>query len=145
MSLRLDYKAAAPDGMRGLYATHAYATTHLPRPLLDLLWLRISQINGCAYCVDLHSREATERGADTRKVHNVAVWWESPLFDPREKAAFAYAEAVTRLPDQRVSDAAYDAAAAQFGPKEMADLTIAIALMNALNRMAISVRQGPPA
>jgi AhpD family alkylhydroperoxidase len=145
MSLRLDYKTAAPEGVRGLFAPHAYVTAQVPRPLLDLVWLRVSQINGCAYCIDLHSREAIEHGAAQRKVHNVAGWWESPLFDARERAALAYAEAVTRLTDQRVSDAAYDAAAAQFGPKEMADLTIAIALMNAMNRMAISFRQGPPA
>ena len=145
MSLRLDYKAAAPEGVRGLYTPHAYVTAHVPRPLLDLVWLRVSQINGCAYCIDLHSREAVEHGAAQRKVHNVAGWWESPLFDMRERTALAYAEAVTRLTGQRVPDDIYDAAAAQFGPKELADLTIAIALMNAMNRMAISFRQGPPA
>ena len=145
MSLRLDYKAAAPEGVRGLFASHTYAVANVPRPLLDLVWLRVSQINGCAYCIDLHSREAAEHGASQRKVHNVAGWWESPLFDAREQAALAYAEAVTRLTGQRVPDDAYDAAAAQFGPKELADLTIAIALMNAMNRMAISFRQGPPA
>lgn len=145
MSRRLDYKAAAPEGVRGLYAPHAYVTASVPRPLLDLVWLRISQLNGCAYCIDLHSREAAEHGAPQRKIHNVAGWWESPLFDARERAAFAYAEAVTRLTEQRVADAAYDAAAAQFEPKALVDLTIAIALMNAMNRMAISFRQGPPA
>ena len=145
MSLRLDYKAAAPEGVRGLYTPHAYVTAHVPRPLLDLVWLRVSQINGCAYCIDLHSREAAEHGASQRKVHNVAGWWESPLFDERESAAFAYAEAVTRLPGQRVPDDVYDAAAARFGHKELTDLTIAIALMNAMNRMAITFRMAPSA
>ena len=145
MSLRLDYKSIAPEGIRGLFAPHAYATANVPRPLLDLVWLRVSQINGCAYCIDLHSREAVEHGAAQRKVHNVAGWWESPLFDMRERTALAYAEAVTRLTGQRVPDDIYDAAAAQFGPKELADLTIAIALMNAMNRMAIGFRQAPPA
>ena len=145
MSLRLDYKAAAPEGIRGLYAPHAYVTTHVPRPLLDLVWLRVSQINGCSYCIDLHSREAVEHGASQRKVHNVAGWWESPLFDARERAALAYAEAVTRLTGQHVPDDIYAAAAAQSGNKELVDLTIAIVLMNAMNRMAITFRQGPPA
>jgi len=145
MSLRLDYRKAAPDGIKSLFAAHPYVTAAVPRPLLDLVWLRVSQINGCAYCIDLHSREAVEHGASQRKVHNVAGWWESPLFDAAERAALAYAEAVTRLTEQRVADAAYEAAAAEFAPKALADLTIAITLMNAMNRMAISFRQGPPA
>ncbi len=145
MSLRLDYKKTAPEGAKALFGIHGYMTQTVPRPLLDLVWLRISQINGCAYCVDLHSREAATLGAPQRKINNVATWWEAPLFDARERAALAYAEAVTRLTDQRVPDAVYDAAAAQFPGKEIADLTIAIAVMNAWNRMAISFRQGPPA
>lgn len=145
MSLRLDYKKTAPEGARALFGIHDYMVTSVPRPLLDLVWLRVSQINGCAYCVDLHSRVAAELGAPQRKIHNIATWWESPLFDERERAALAYAEAVTRLPDQRVADDAYNAASAHFPGKEIADLTIAIAVMNAWNRMAISFRQGPPA
>ena len=145
MSLRLDYKKIAPEGAKALYGMHGYMTQTVPRPMLDLVWLRISQINGCAYCVDLHSRVAAELGADQRKINNIATWWESPLFDARERAALAYAEAVARLPGQKVSDDVYDAAAAQFPGKEIADLTIAIAVMNAWNRMAISFRQGPPA
>lgn len=145
MSLRLDYRKTAPEGARALFGIHDYMTQSVPRPLLDLVWLRISQINGCAYCVDLHSRVAAELGAPQRKINNIATWWESPLFDDRERAALAYAEAVTRLPDQRVADDVYGAAAALFPGKAIADLTIAIAVMNAWNRMAISFRQGPPA
>lgn len=145
MSLRLDYRKAAPEDARALFGIHDYMTQTVPRPLLDLVWLRISQINGCAYCVDLHSRVAAELGAPQRKINNIATWWESPLFDQREHAALAYAEAVTRLPGQKVPDDVYDAAVALFPGKQIADLTIAIAVMNAWNRMAISFRQGPPA
>lgn len=145
MSLRLDYKNAAPEGAKALFGMHGYMARTVPQPLLYLVWLRISQINGCAYCVDQHSREAAAAGAPQRKIHNVATWWESPLFDERERAALAYAEAVTRLPGQRVADEVYEAAAGHFPGKEIADLTIAIAVMNAWNRVAISFRQGPPA
>lgn len=145
MSLRLSYKTVAPDGYKALFGIHGYMTQTVPRPLLDLVWLRVSQINGCAYCVDLHSQQAAEHGAPQRQVHNVATWWESPLFDGRERAALAYAEAVTRLSAQKVPDDVYEAAAAQFSDKELVDLTIAIATMNAWNRMAITFRQGPPA
>lgn len=145
MSLRLDYKKIVPEGAKALFGIHDYMTRSVPRPLLDLVWLRISQLNGCAYCVDLHSRVAAELGASQRKINNVATWWESPLFDERERAALAYAEAVTRLTDQKVADDVYDAAARRFPGREIADLTIAIAVMNAWNRMAISFRQGPAA
>lgn len=145
MTLRLDYKTIAPDGAKALFGIHGYVTKSVPRPLLDLVWLRVSQVNGCAYCVDLHSREAAEHGATQRKINHVAAWWESPLFDAREQAAMAYAEAVTRLPGQKVPDDVYDLAARHFSDRELADLTISVAVMNAWNRMAISFRQGPPA
>jgi AhpD family alkylhydroperoxidase len=145
MSLRLDYKKIAPEGAKALFGIGAYMMQAVPRPLLDLVWLRVSQINGCAYCVDLHSREAAAHGAPERKIHHVAIWWESPLFDAREQAALAYAETVTRLPGQKVTHDVYAAAARHFTDRELVDLTIAIAVMNAWNRMAISFRQGPPA
>lgn len=145
MSRRLDYKKAAPEGAKALFGMHSYMVQTVPRPLLDLVWLRVSQINGCAYCVDMHSRDAAKFGAPERKIHHVATWWESPLFDEPEQAALAYAEAVTRLFGQKVPDDVYEAAAARFPGKGIADLTIAIAVMNAWNRMAISFRQGPSA
>lgn len=145
MSLRLNYKSIAPEGAKALFGMHGYMTSTVARPLVYLVWLRVSQINGCAYCVDLHSREAVEHGATQRQVNHVAIWWESPLFDNKTRAALAYAEAVTRLPDQTVPDEVYAAAAAQFSEKELVDLTIAIAVMNAWNRMAITFRQGPAA
>lgn len=145
MTQRLDYKAASPDSAKALFAIGAHLMRAVPRPLLDIVWLRVSQINGCAYCVDLHSREAKQHGASDRQLHHVAIWWESPLFDAAERAALRYAEAITRLTDQRVPEEVYAEAAAQFPPALLTDLTMAIATMNAWNRMAITFRQGPPA
>lgn len=145
MTQRLDYHRISPDGVKSLFGSHAHMTKAVPRPLLDILWLRISQINGCAYCVDLHSREAREHGSTDRKLHHVATWWESPLFDDQECAALAYAEAVTRLEHQRVADDVYEPLKAQFDERTIVELTIAIASMNAWNRVAIAMRKGAPA
>jgi AhpD family alkylhydroperoxidase len=145
MTQRLDYRSLSPDGVKGLFAGQPYLIKALPRPLLDIVWIRVSQINGCAYCVDQHVKDAIQHGAAERKLHHVAIWWESPLFDDRERAALAYAEAVTRLEHQRVADDVYEAAKAQFDERSLTDLTIAIAAMNAWNRLAIAVRKGAPA
>lgn len=144
MTQRLDYHRLSPEGVKGLFGGHAHMTATIPRPLLDLLWLRVSQINGCAYCVDLHSREAREHGASDRKLYHVATWWESPLFDASERAALAYAEAVTRLDNQRVADAAYEPLKAHFDDRMIVELTIAIASMTAWNRLAIAMKKGAP-
>lgn len=145
MTQRLNYHALSPEGTKGLFGGHAHMTSAVPRPLLDLLWLRVSQINGCAYCVDQHSREAKEHGADDRKLHHVAIWWESPLFDEKERAALAYAEAVTRLEQQRVANEAYEPLKTLFDDRMIVELTIAIASMNAWNRVAIAMKKGAPA
>ncbi|WP_298721098.1 carboxymuconolactone decarboxylase family protein [uncultured Ferrovibrio sp.] len=145
MTQRLDYRALSPEGIKGLFAGHAHMAATVPRPLLDILWVRISQINGCAYCVDQHSREAKEHGASDRKLHHVAIWWESPLFDEKERAALAYAEAVTRLEHQRVPDAVFEPLKGLFDDRMIVELTIAIATMNAWNRLAIAMKKGAPA
>lgn len=145
MTQRLDYRALSPDGVKGLGASQPYLIKALPRPLLDIVWIRVSQINGCAYCVDLHVKDALQHGATERKLHHVAIWWESPLFDDKERAALAYAEAVTRLEHQRVSDDVFEVASAQFDDRTLTDLTLAIAVMNAWNRLAIAMRMGAPA
>lgn len=145
MTQRLDYQKLSPEGIKGLFGGHSHMTSTVPRPLLDMVWLRVSQINGCAYCVDLHSREAKDHGASDRKLHHVAIWWESPLFDAAERAALNYAEAMTRLEHQQVSDAAYDAVKANFDDRMVVELTVAIASMNAWNRLAIAMKRGAPA
>jgi len=146
MTLRMNYTAASPDGMRALGAVHTYVRqSGLPVPLVDLVYLRISLINGCAYCIDTHTRDLLKAGVAAEKITLVPVWREGgALFDERERAALAWAETVTRVAETNVPEEDYKAAAVVFGEKELADLTIAIGLMNAYNRMAISFRATPP-
>jgi AhpD family alkylhydroperoxidase len=110
------------------------------------VFLRVSQINGCAHCIDLHSRDLIKGGMSVDKVLLVPVWHEAAyLFSDQERAALAWAEEVTRVCETHASDEAYAAASGAFEPRDLADLTIAIAAMNAFNRMGISYRQKPAA
>ena len=145
MSLRLDYNAASPEGIRALRRVDGYLlNSGLSKRLLELVYLRISQINGCAYCINKHSGSLLKGGMDLEKVLLVGVWREADdLFDKVERAALAWAESVTRVADTNVPDSDYQAAAAVFDEKQLADLTIAIATMNAYNRLAISFRVPP--
>ncbi|RWD29852.1 MAG: carboxymuconolactone decarboxylase family protein [Mesorhizobium sp.] len=147
MSQRMNYYAASPAGMKALGAVYAHVRqSGLPSRLIDLVFLRVSQINGCAYCIDSHSSDLLKGGLPVEHLVLVAVWPEAgQIFDEQEKAALAWAEVVTRLGDRGVPDDAYSAAAAAFGEKQLADLTIAISLMNAYNRVAISFRATPMA
>jgi AhpD family alkylhydroperoxidase len=147
MTHRLDYNAATPAGMRALGAVHAHvARSGLPKRLINLVYLRVSQINGCAYCIDMHSRDLLAEGMTIETLVLVPVWRESgALFDDTERAALAWAESVTRVAETGVPDAEFEAAAAAFDDTQLADLTIAIGLMNAYNRMAISFRAPPAA
>jgi AhpD family alkylhydroperoxidase len=147
MSQRMNYNAASPTGMKALRGVHGYVRqSGLPSRLVDLVFLRVSQINGCAYCIDMHSRDLLKAGLPVEHLVLVAAWPEAGnVFDEQERAALAWAEVVTRLGDQGVPDSAFEAAAAAFDEKQLADLTIAIALMNAYNRIAISFRATPMA
>jgi AhpD family alkylhydroperoxidase len=147
MTARQDYVAATPLGMKALGQVHTFIErSGLPKRLVYLVYLRVSQINGCAYCIDMHSRDLREEGMTIDELVLVPVWREGgTLFDERERAALGWAETVTRVAVTGVPDTDYDEAAAVFGPTELADLTIAIGLMNAYNRMAISFRTPPAA
>jgi AhpD family alkylhydroperoxidase len=147
MTHRMDYNAATPAGMKALGGVYRHIThSGLPKTLVDLVYLRISQINGCAYCIDMHSRDLLKEGVSVEKLVLVPAWREGgPLFDETERAALAWAETVTRVAETGVPDADYEAAAAAFDQKQLADLTISIGLMNAYNRMAISFRATPAA
>ena len=142
---RMDYNAAAPAGVKALGGVHGYvAQSGLPKVLVNLVYLRVSQINGCAYCIDMHSHDLLKEGVAIEKIVLVPAWREGgALFDETERAALAWAETVTRVAETGVPDADYEAAAAVFDRKQLADLTIAIGLMNAYNRMAISFRTPP--
>ena len=146
MQPRLDFAKAAPEGARMLAQLHGYvAKSGLDPALIDLVYLRISQINGCAYCVDLHWRDAMKKGVEPRKLNAVAAWEEMPFFSPGERAAFAWAESLTLVAATKAPDAIYEAARAQFSDKELADLTYAIAVMNAYNRLGVGFRKLPAA
>jgi AhpD family alkylhydroperoxidase len=147
MSKRLDYSQIAPAGVKALGGVYGYVMqSNLPAVLVDLVYLRISQINNCAYCLDMHTRDLLKKGQKIEKLALVQAWAEgSNLFDARERAALAWAETVTRVAETGVPDEAYQAARAVFEERELVDLTIAIGLMNVYNRMAISFRNPPQA
>jgi AhpD family alkylhydroperoxidase len=147
MSARLDYNKAAPAGIKALGTVYGYVTqSGLSPVLVDLVYLRVSQINNCAFCLDMHTRDLLKKGQSIEKLALVQAWREAgKLFDDRERAALAWAETVTRVAETAVPDEAYEAAHAVFSEKELVDLTIAIGLMNTYNRMAISFRNPPQA
>jgi len=144
---RLDYAKIAPAGMKTLGSVYGYIVqSGLPRLLVNLVYLRTSQINGCAYCIDMHSRDLIKDGLAVDKLVLVQAWREAgSLFDTRERAALAWTETVTRVADTTVPDADFQAASAVFSEKELVDLTIAIGMMNAYNRMSIGFRVPPRA
>lgn len=147
MSKRLDYNQIAPAGAKALGGVHAYVMqSGLDAALVELVFLRVSQINNCAYCLDMHTRDLLKKGVAIEKLALVQAWDEGGnLFDARERAALAWAETVTRVATTGVPDADYHAARAVFEERELVDLTIAIGLMNAYNRLAISFRSTPQA
>ncbi|WP_334382458.1 MULTISPECIES: carboxymuconolactone decarboxylase family protein [unclassified Bradyrhizobium] len=147
MSKRLDCNQIASAGVKALGGVHGYVMqSGLSPELVELVYLRISQINNCAYCLDMHTRDLLKKGEKIEKLALVQAWAEAGnLFDERERAALAWAETVTRVADTGVPDQAYQAARAVFEERELVDLTIAIGLMNAYNRMAISFRNTPQA
>jgi len=147
MSKRLDYNQIAPAGAKALGGVYGYVMqSSLPTALVELVYLRISQINNCAYCLDMHTRDLLKKGQKVEKLALVQAWAEAGnLFDERERAALAWAETVTRVAETGVPNDAYEAARAVFEERELVDLTIAISLMNAYNRMAISFRNTPHA
>jgi AhpD family alkylhydroperoxidase len=147
MTQRLNYTTIAPAGVKALGGVHAYiAQSNLPAQLVNQVYLRVSQINGCAYCIDMHSRDLLKGGLAVEKLVLVPAWREAgSLFDSRERAALAWAETVTRVADTAIPDGEFESASAAFSEKELADLTIAIGLMNAYNRLAIGFRNPPKA
>lgn len=147
MTKRLDYAQIAPAGVKALGGVYSYIMqSSLPPVLVDLVYLRVSQINNCAYCLDMHTRDLLKEGVKVEKLALVQAWAEAGnLFDERERAALAWAESVTRVAQTGVPEQDYRAARAVFDECELVDLTIAIGLMNTYNRMAISFRNTPQA
>lgn len=139
MEQRMNYFAKAPELMKSVLALNeAVETCGLEKSLLHLIKLRASQINGCSYCVDMHAHEALEDGDSIQRVLLVAAWRESPLFTDRERVAFAWTEAVTRVADAGVPDALYAQALTQFSESELVKLTVAVSIINTWNRLSVA-------
>ncbi|EGI76989.1 carboxymuconolactone decarboxylase family protein [Hylemonella gracilis] len=144
MSQRLDCAQQAPELFKKyLDFSLALKKGSLEPGLQHLVTLRASQLNGCAFCVDMHVKEARLHGERELRLHHVAIWHESPLFSARERAALAWTEVLTRLPAQGVSEADYQAVRAEFNEQETADLSFAIVGINGWNRLCIGFAAVP--
>jgi AhpD family alkylhydroperoxidase len=142
MTPRLDYARLAPEAYRSLAAIHPYLdSSSIEKPLRYLVELRVSQLNGCSYCLDLHSNAARSVGVPQQLLDCLPAWKETDLYSERQRAALLWAEAVTQIENNHAPDALYEEVRGQFSEQEMADLTFAIAAMNAWNRLAISLRK----
>jgi len=138
---RIDYRKIAPEAVQALWTVERYArTSKVERPLLELVKLRTSMINGCAYCVDMHSKDARNLGESEQRLYALSVWCEAPFFTPRERAALAWTEAVTKVGSDHVPDEVYRLAREHFDERQLVDLTKAIIAINAWNRLAIAFR-----
>ena len=144
MKPRLDYAKVAPGALAAMRGVEDYVhASGLERPLLELVKVRASQINGCAYCLDMHTKDARAAGEKEQRLYAVAAWREAPFFTERERAALAWAEAVTRVGKTHVPDDVYELARSQFSEKELVDLTMAVVAINGWNRLAIAFRSMP--
>jgi AhpD family alkylhydroperoxidase len=144
MEARLNYAKAAPgifDAMEGL--EKYLEQSGLEKPLLFLIQLRASQINGCAYCLDMHWKDLIASGENEQRLYSLDAWRECPYYSDRERAALAWTEAVTLITQGHVPDAVYEEARSHFSAKELSDLTLAVASINAWNRLSIAARVVP--
>jgi AhpD family alkylhydroperoxidase len=146
MTQRLDHQALAPEGMRTLGGVYTYVVNKsgLPHVLIDLVFLRVSQVNGCAYCIGMHSRDLLQADVPVNKLLFLPAWREAAsLYTAQEQAALRWAEALTLVSQTAAPDTDYEAAAAGFNPKELVDLTLAIGVINTYNRLSIGFRKTP--
>ena len=146
MKARFNGATLAAGGYKAMLGLEQYLhSCGLEVKLIHLVKLRASQLNGCAYCIDMHWKDLRAAGESEQRLYGLDAWQEAPYYSDRERAALAWTEAVTNLHDGHVPDAAYDAVRSQFSEKEIADLTVAIATINAWNRLAIASRTTPGA
>lgn len=145
MTPRLDLHTASPEAANAMLAVEtASRTLSIPLALRELVKMRVSQINGCAYCLDLHAPDARKAGITQQQLDVLAAWHESPAFSDRERAALGWAEALTRLEATGAPDADHAALAEQFSETEQVDLTLVINVINAWNRFAVGFRSVHP-
>jgi AhpD family alkylhydroperoxidase len=133
-----------PDAYRALTGVETYARDHVDKQVLHLLKLRASMINGCAFCLDMHTREALADGEDIRRLMALGAWWEAPFFDAGERAALALTDEVTRLGEHGVSDETWAGAVEHWGEEGAVNLVVAIGMINLWNRIAVTARAQPP-
>jgi AhpD family alkylhydroperoxidase len=140
MQKRLQYGKAYPEAYKAMLAlSQAVEKTGLPPQLIDLINYRVSQLNGCAFCLDMHSKDLRARGETEQRLYMISAWRDVPhLYNDRERAALAWAEAVTRLENQEIPDAVYDEASQKFSEAELAQLTLAIVAINGWNRFNVA-------
>jgi AhpD family alkylhydroperoxidase len=144
MRARLNYAKAAPGVYDAMDALDQYlASCGVEESLLHLARLRASQINGCAFCLDMHWKDLRALGEGEQRLYSLDAWRECPYYSERERAALEWTEAVTRVADCHVPDAVYEAVRAHFSEKELSDLTLALAAINAWNRLSIAARLVP--
>ena len=144
MTSRLDANRLAPDGRQAMAVLQAYVNRSGIEPaLLELVKIRASQINGCAFCLAMHVRDARRQGEREARLDLLPAWREAPLYTARERAALAWTEAVTLIADGHVPNAVYEATQREFGDKELVDLTYAVVAINGWNRLAIAFRKPP--
>lgn len=144
MQQRLDFYKASPDAIKAMVGLEQrIAKSELEKPLVELVRLRASQINGCAYCVDTHATDARKAGEDDRRLASLCVWRESPFFSERERAALAWTEALTLISQSHAPDDLWEAVRPHFTDIELTDLTLLITAINGWNRFAIAFRKLP--
>ncbi len=144
MQPRIEYRKVSPDAIRAMYGLETYVREcGLEPSLLYLIKVRASQINGCAFCIEMHTREAREKGESERRLYMLDAWRESPFYTERERAALAWTEAVTLITNGHVPDEMFDQARRQFTEQELVNLTLAVIAINSWNRLAISFRAVP--
>lgn len=142
MAARIDYQKVSPGAVQAMYGLERYLkTTSLEPKLRELVKVRASQINGCAYCLDMHTKDARALGETEQRLYGLSAWKETPFYTDRERAALRWTEALTRIADEQdVSDEVYEQVRGQFSEQELVDLTLAVVTINSWNRIAISFR-----
>ena len=140
MQQRLDHQKIAPELVRALGSVNfALSKSSLGRTLIDLVFLRVSQLNGCSYCVDMHAHDLLDAGESMRRINAVSAWQESPFFNPKERAVLAWVEALTRLGQGPVADSVFEPLREHFSEKEIVELTYSVAVINAWNRIGVGL------
>jgi AhpD family alkylhydroperoxidase len=144
MTQRLDYQQQSPAFFKKLYEVSAVeGTCSIEESIRHLVHIRASQLNGCTFCVDMHVKQATIHGERAIRLHHIAVWRESNLFEPRERAALAWTEALTRIAPEGITDELYERVRGQYSEKEISDLTFVVVTINAWNRVNVAFRNVP--